>query len=154
MALINRDEQYLVEECLYAHKYMTVRIGDLEALISAIMPPLPGSVLKMVGRPVAKTPFDTSQTERWGLRRATCSEAEEALAKKWVVTRLTTLKTELGPLESEYVRLLYDKELPARTVIRKMGLQERQFYRIRKRVLQKAWVYLHSIRHLLELACL
>jgi hypothetical protein len=141
VAVINPYQVRITEACLYSAKELPRRIGDLQAHVDAIMPPLPGSVLKLVGRPVAKTPVDTSQTERWGIRRACCPEAEELAVKLWLWHRLQEFKSDLGVKEKEFIALKYDHEKPTKSIVREMGITERKYYHLKDRVVRKLWQY-------------
>ena len=141
----------LCEECLYIKKHLPRRIADLEAYIDSIMPVTPGSVLKLVGRPVAKNPLDTSQTERWAIKRATCNEAAELTAKKLLSERLTCFLGSLREKDSRFVRLVYDRELPAQSVVREIDITYRTYYRTRKSVIIKAWEEIGDLENMLEL---
>ncbi len=149
---INQTQVRLSEECLYAAKNLARRIGDLEAYMESVVPPSPGSVLKMVGRPVAKTPFDTSITERWAIRRVCCDEAVELEVKVWLYRELCEFRRKLTPVESEFVKLCYDHEMPPKSVTRRMGVNDRQYYRIRQRVIERFWDQIRGRERLLETA--
>lgn len=151
MIPINQSQIRICEECLYIHKDLPRRIADLEAYIDSIMPVLPGSVLKLVGRPVAKTPLDTSQVERWAIKRATCNEAAELSAKKLLYERLNGFLGGLREKEARFVRLVYDREIPTRSVVKDLGITYRTYYRTRKSVLIKSWEDIGDLENILEL---
>jgi hypothetical protein len=152
VAVINPYQVRITEACLYSAKELPRRIGDLQAHIDSIMPPLPGSVLKLAGRPVAKTPVDTSQTERWGIRRACCPEAEELAVKCHLYEKISEFISELRGRELEFVKLAYYMEFPPRKVSREMGMSERNYYLVRGKVLYRAWQHLKGIDDMLEVA--
>jgi len=136
---MTHDQFKRAEECLYCYKYLTGRIARLEMEQDDIMPPSPGSVLKMVGRPVAKAPGDPSQTETWGILRATSRQAREITAKRQLQDIVRQLKNDLPIRDSEFIRLKYDKELPARSVMRELGIKKRAYHYLRERVLKRLW---------------
>jgi hypothetical protein len=152
VAVINPYQVRITEECLYSAKNLPRRIGDLQSHVDSIMPPLPGSVLKLVGRPVAKTPLDTSQTERWAIRRACCPEAEELAVKVWLWHRLQEFKSDLSIKEKEFIALKYDHEKPTKSVVREMGITERKYYRIRQNVVGQLWQQIRQKDGELEVA--
>ncbi len=145
---MNENEIRLTEECLYIRKYLYGRMQELAIIIEALMPQAPGSVLKMIGRPVAKTPIDTSETERWGIIRACCCEAEELSAKQELYNALQGVKNDLSWVERTLVRFLYDQELQPRTVKHKMGIDHKSYYMLRQKVLRTTW---KRIRHIEKL---
>ncbi len=151
MITINQHQARLCEECLYVRKHLPRRIVDLEVYIDSIMPPSPGSVLKLVGRPVAKTPLDTSQTERWALKRACCEEAEELTAKRELHARLGQFVGELKGKEAQFVRLVYDRELPVQSVVRELGVAYRTYSRLKQRIVVRAWDRLRDMNGQIEL---
>ncbi len=136
---MNKAEVRLTEDALYAVKDLPGRILELQLEVESLRPPAPGSVLKMTGRPVAKTPFDTSETETWGIKRATCHEARELQAKLELNQRIRQCVDEMPAQEQEFVRLVYGKELPRHHVGTKMGINPRQYYRLRQRVIERVW---------------
>ena len=148
---INQQQFRLCEECLFIRKHLPRRIVDLEIYIESIMPPLPGSVLKLVGRPVAKNPFDTSQTERWAIKRACCEEAAELSAKRELHYQLDQFIGELKGKEAQFVRLVYDRELPVQSVVRELGIVYRTYSRLRQKVVIKVWDRLKSMNGQIEL---
>ena len=128
----------LVEEALYAYKYLPRKIASLAIDVEQLIPPAPGSVLKMTGRPVAKTPFDTSETERWALRRATCREAVELEAKEALRELLREWQFTLSATEQEVLRLRYGKELKDYQALKRSSIPERSYYRNKERLLRSA----------------
>ena len=149
---INQTQVRIAEECLYTAKYLPKRIGDLQAYMRSVVPPSPGSVLKMVGRPVAKTPFDTSITERWAIRRACCDEAMELEAKMCLWYRLREFKAGLEGKEKEFVLLKYEKEKPVWSIVKEMGISERKYYRIRQDVVKQLWYQIRDMNGKIEIA--
>lgn len=142
---MNDREIRISEECLYMRKYLYGRIAELDIELETKLPQLPGSVLKMVGKPVAKTPLDTSQTESWGIYRATCREAVELSAKRRLHSILKDFKGELIFPENEFVKLKYEKELPPKRVKENMGITHTEYYTIRLRVLRNLWKVIRNI---------
>lgn len=111
------------EKLLYDYKTFNAAIRVLEAerkrllgpLSEDIMPPLGTSVVKL-GQGSTKTPFDTSQTERWGIKRAEMAirrmeEVDKELLNlyRWRDGIREARKT-LTPLQQEFVKLKYDQE--------------------------------------------
>lgn len=111
-----------VELCLYMYKYLPSRISQLEIAIDEMEPALPGSVLKIVGRPQAKTPLDTSATERLGIAIATCQEAEELSAKRHLREVLTEWQYTLSDKDLSIAEMVYGKELSLRRASQRLGL--------------------------------
>jgi hypothetical protein len=149
---MNWDNLRLTEACLFHRKRLPREIGDLEAEMETIMPPSPGSVLKMQGRPQAKAPGDPSQTETWGIIRATCPQSEQLAAKRWLYQILTEVRLGLDESCLAYTLQVYDKELPGQAVRRRLSLSHRQYYRLRDRVLRYTWSQICNAQSLIELA--
>jgi len=140
------------EEALYMHKYLFGRIAELEIHVNAMLPTMPGSVLKMVGRPVAKTPMDTSETEQWGIIRATCEEAIEMDAKGKLKRKLDKFKSKLPDRERALVHELYDREQRPIRVRQNVGLTEREYHTMRQRILRKLCAQLQDVEDVFEIA--
>ncbi len=149
---MTNQQARLCEDALYAVKELPRHIWQLEIEIGAICPKSPGSVLKMTGRPVAKTPFDTSETETFGILRATCRQAQELGAKLRLNNTLRQMVTELPDREQQFVRLAYGKELQKSSVIKRMDINTRQYYRLRERVLRATWNRIKNMGAELDLA--
>jgi hypothetical protein len=136
---MNYTQIRLAEECLYMRKYLYGRMQELCIVIDSIMPQGPGSVLKIVGKPVAKTPIDTSETEKWGILRATCREAVELEAKMKLFNEIATFRSGLNDQEKEMIGLLYEKEYPVVKVKTMMGLSHKSYHALRMKVLRCLW---------------
>ena len=149
---MTRQQELLAEECLYMRKYLLGKISELEIVVDTMLPPSPGSVLKMVGRPVAKTPMDTSKTELWGIIRACCIEAEELSAKRELLTAVETAKRHLKIEERAIVYHQYEKEKPAYMVRRDLNLKPRQYNSLRARLLRNVWQHVGRNGYNLDLA--
>ncbi len=143
---MNKNQIRLTEECLYARKFLYGKMQELAIALDAMVPKSPGSVLKMIGRPMAKTPMDTSETEHWGMLRATCGEAQELDAKLELYRTLETLRVKRLEPDSTLVKLLYDKERPPDIVKREMSINDRNYYMIRQRVLRQVWQKVRDIK--------
>ena len=149
---INDRQIRQAEEALYMHKYLFGRISALQIEIESIVPTMPGSVLKMVGRPVAKTPMDTSETERWGIIRATCKEGIEICAKEGLKKKLDAFKKTLSKEELNLIKELYDREQRPARVRERLNLSSREYYTIRQRILRKLWPYIEEVEDVFEIA--
>jgi len=149
---VNKHDVRLIEECLYVRKYLRPRIKVLNNILKYMLPQLPGSVLKMVGKPVAKNPFDTSITERYGISRAECDEAIELSAKMILYNSLLIVKSMPDP-DYTFVKYKYDKEYSTGKVKDLMQLDHIQYNTIRIRVLRKVWERIRGIDEI-ELALL
>ncbi len=128
----------MVEEALYLYKYLPARISELEIEMDLLYPPSPGSVLKMTGRPMAKTPLDTSQTETWGIIRATCDTGQTLMAKTALRGALRGLQAILTQQEADYVHYRYGKELKRYQVLRRLGVGSHIYYSLGVSVSEKA----------------
>lgn len=120
-------------------------------IMDEMIPASPGSVLKMTGRPVAKNPFDTSETETWGIMRATSPQSVELTIKTWLHDLINELYKELPENEKEFVILQYDKESTPRRVMEELRLPERKYYRLKDKLLDKTWSYLYPIENHIEI---
>lgn len=143
----------VTEECLYSKKYMRDKMTRLEIIIDNMLPTLPGSVLKLTGKPVAKNPFDTSITERCGIMRADCDEARELSCKLKLYSILETLINLAPKIDKQFIYYKYEKVYSTRKVKDMMQLDHIQYNTIRIRVLRRLW---HSLKHFdnIELALL
>jgi hypothetical protein len=135
---LNNYDQGMIEEALFVYKLLPKQIAQLEIEMDCIFPPSPGSVLKMVGRPQAKAPQDTSQTESWGIHRATCQTAILLAAKILLRSALRGMAPLLSVREKEYVYLKYGKELHRLQVQRRMNIGSSGYYFLNKQVISKA----------------
>ncbi len=149
---MNWDNLQLTEACLYHRKRLPREIGDLEAEMETIMPPSPGSVLKMQGRPQAKAPGDPSQTETWGIIRATCPQSEQLAAKRWLYQILTEVRLGLDESCLAYVLQVYDRELPRHVARQRLSLTYMQHTRVRQEVLHQTWQQIAKAQDLAEFA--
>ncbi len=128
----------MVEEALYLYKYLPARISELEIEMDLLYPPSPGSVLKMTGRPMAKTPLDTSQTETWGIIRATCDAGQALTAKTALRGALRGLQAILTQQEADYLYNRFGKELRRYQVMRRLGIGSYIYYSLAASVSEKA----------------
>jgi len=149
---ITEHEIRQTEECLYVNKYLYGRIQELDIEMDCIFPPGPGSVLKIVGIPVAKNPLDTSQTEEWGIRRATCKEAVELDSKLKLYHALRDLTTHLQEKEYELYTLKYYKEYPVPKVKSLLEIDHQTYYTIRQSLIRKTWKKIKDLDFVVELA--
>jgi hypothetical protein len=151
---LNNYDQGMIEEALFVYKFLPKQIAQLEIEMDCIFPPSPGSVLKMVGRPQAKAPQDTSQTESWGIHRATCQIAILLAAKILLRESLRGLQQQLSTKEQDFVHLKYGKELHRFQVQRRMRFDYNGYRYINKIIIEKATnvIALNMNSDLLELA--
>lgn len=149
---MNQRQVRICEEALYSIKYLPGQIEALRIEVDSMLPQTPGSILKMTGRVVAKSPFDTSETEDWGIKRVISREGQELAAKQELNTVLRQWASELTEEDSRFVRLVYGKEWPRHTVIRELGITPRQYYRIRERILQQVWWRIKHLMHIMDMA--
>ncbi len=151
---MNYNQIRLVEECLYVRKELYGKMQELAIIVDSLMPKLPGSVLKMVGRPVAKNPFDTSETEHWGILRATCQEAQELEAKANLWYILKEFRANLGQSDREFIVLRYDKELPPASVQDRLRICSTEYYNTRMRLLRQLWKSIEPLTETIDAAVL
>ncbi len=142
----------ICEECLFLRKYLYGRMQELSLHIDTIEPTLPGSVLKLVGRPQAVTPLDTSKTEAVALKRACCPEAEELHAKQMLYDALSEARNSRTNIDNAFVKFYYDKELPSNRVKSKLGIDSMTFHNMKRRVIRSTWLHVKHLRHVLDLA--
>lgn len=135
-----------VEWLLYDYKTLDSAIESLEAELEEILPPLSASVVT-VGGGRAKSPLDTSRTERWGIMRAESPRAVKIgrllKRKRREQKALRAVRKILTPEQLTLVRLKYDEEKSNREAIKAMGLKNRTYYRLKKAVIEKVARYLH-----------
>ncbi len=125
-----------VEAMLYDYKYLDQAIANLEAELEAILPQTSTSVIK-VGQGSTKTPFDTSQTERWGIKRAESRLRARLLEKKRHRAAIKAAREQLTDEENTFVWLRYDKEKQHKEIWEAMHMEGRSYYRFRRRVIEK-----------------
>lgn len=125
-----------VETMLYDYKYLDQAIATLEAELEAIMPQTSTSVVK-VGQGSTKTPFDTSPTERYGIRRAESRLRVKLLEKRRHKEAIKGARERLSDEENTFVWLRYDHEKPHQEIWEEMHMERRNYYRFRRRVIEK-----------------
>ncbi len=130
-----------VEKLLYDYKYLDQAITTLEAELAAIMPQTSTSVVK-VGQSTTKTPFDTSQTERWGIKRAESRLREKLLEKRRHKKAIKGAREQLSDEENTFVWLRYDKEKPHKEIWEAMHMEGSSYYRFRRRVVERMAKYM------------
>jgi len=136
----------IVEAMLYDYKYLDQAIANLEAELEAIMPQTSTSLIK-VGQGSTKTPFDTSQTERWGIKRAESRLRARLLEKKRHRAAIKAAREQLTDEENTFVRLRYDLEKTHDEVMEALESRghpcsRRQYFYMRKRIINKIARYL------------
>jgi hypothetical protein len=143
------------ERLLYDYKTFDSAIRVLEAEKEALKQPAPDymmpqtstSIVKM-GQGSTKTPFDTSQTERWGIKRAELVERRRArinrklLDKKRWQEGIREARKLLNHEESQIIWLKYDLEKSHRETwlaLQKAGLcmSEMTYYAKREKIVGK-----------------
>ena len=135
-----------VEKLLYDYKYLDQAIANLEAELEAIMPQTSTSVVKL-GQGSTKTPFDTSQTERWGIKRADSRLRAKLLEKRRHKKAIKAAREQLSDEENTFVWLRYDHEKPHDEVMEALESRghpysRRSYYRMRRDVINKIARYL------------
>ena len=135
-----------VEKLLYDYKYLDQAIANLEAELEAIMPQTSTSVVKL-GQGSTKTPFDTSQTERWGIKRAESRLRARLLEKKRHRAAIKAAREQLTDEENTFVWLRYELEKTHDEVMealesRGQPYSRRQYFYMRKRIINKIARYL------------
>jgi len=135
-----------VERLLYDYKYLDQAIANLEAELEAIMPQTSTSVVKL-GQGSTKTPFDTSQTERWGIRRAESRLRARLLEKRRHKKAIKAVREQLTDEENTFVWLRYDKEKTHDEVmeaLEKKGhpYSRRSYFRMRRDVINEIARYM------------
>ena len=135
-----------VEKMLYDYKYLDQAIATLEAELEAIMPQASTSVVKL-GQGSTKTPFDTSQTERWGIKRADSRLRARLLEKRRHKKAIKAAREQLTDEENTFIWLRYDKEKAHDEVmeaLEKKGhpYSRRSYYRMRRGVIAKIARYI------------
>ena len=129
-----------VEKLLYDYKYLDQAIANLEAELEAIMPQTTTSLIK-IGQGGARNPFDTSQTEHWGIKRAESPRAVRLQTllreKRRHKKAIKGAREQLSDEENTFVWHRYDKEMPHEEIWEAMHMERRNYYRFRRRVIEK-----------------
>lgn len=135
-----------VEAMLYDYKYLDQAIATLTAELEAIMPQTSTSVVRL-GQGSTKTPFDTSQTERYGIRRAESRLRVKLLEKRRHKAAIKGAREQLTDEENTFVWLRYDKEKTHDEIMQAFEDQGKpcsraQYFRFRKDVIVKVARYM------------
>lgn len=125
-----------VEAMLYDYKYLDQAIANLTAELEAIMPQTSTSVVKL-GQGSTKTPFNTSQTERYGIRRAESRLREKLLEKRRHKKAIKAVREQLTDEENTFIWLRYDLERQHKEIWETIHMEERNYFRFRRRVINK-----------------
>ena len=125
-----------VERLLYDYKYLDQAIENLTAELESIMPQTSTSVVRL-GQGSTKTPFDTSQTERWGIKRAESKLRARLLEKRRHKKAIKAVREQLTDEENTFVWLRYDHEKPHKEIWEALHMEERNYFRFRRRVINK-----------------
>jgi RinA family phage transcriptional activator len=125
-----------VERLLYDYKYLDQAIANLEAELEAIMPQTSTSVVKL-GQGSTKTPFDTSQTERWGIRRAESRLRARLLEKRRHKKAIKAVREQLTDEENTFIWLRYDHEKAHEEIWEALHMSRAQYFRFRKDTIDK-----------------
>ena len=136
----------IVEAMLYDYKYLDQAIANLEAELEAIMPQTSTSVVKL-GQGSTKTPFDTSQTERWGIKRADSRLRARLLEKRRHKKAIKAAREQLTDEENTFIWLRYDKEKTHDEVMEALESRghpysRRQYFYMRKQIINKIARYM------------
>lgn len=134
----------LIEKCLYHKKYLPDKIAILETALNTMFPNTSTSIVKL-GQGSTKTPFDTSITERWGIKRADCEEAKEWAAKRKLLFVLNLMRDSFTVQEDMLVNCKYGRELSPHEIQRELHIARATYFRLKNSVVKKAWSYLHLI---------
>lgn len=135
-----------VEKMLYDYKYLDQAIANLTAELEAIMPQASASVVKL-GDGAAKSPFDTSQTEHWGIKRAESRLREKLLEKRRHKKAIKGAREQLTDEENTFVWLRYDKEKTHDEIMQTLERQgkpcsRRSYFRMRRAIVEKIARYI------------
>jgi DNA-directed RNA polymerase specialized sigma subunit len=135
-----------VEKLLYDYKYLDQAIANLEAELEAIMPQTSTSLIK-VGQGSTRTLFDTSQTERYGIKRAESRLRARLLEKRRHKAAIKGAREQLSDEENTFVWLRYDKEKTHDEIMQAFEDQGQpcsraQYFRSRKEVIEKIARYM------------
>ena len=140
---VAKQQKYFqqVEKMLYDYKYLDQAIANLEAELEAILPQTSTSVIK-VGQGSTRTLFDTSQTERYGIKRAESRLRARLLEKKRHKKAIKAAREQLSDEENTFVWLRYDKEKTHDEIMQAFEDQGQpcsraQYFRFRKDVIGK-----------------
>lgn len=138
----------IVEQCFYAKKYIPDKMRELAETLDDMFPPAPEYIVKMGnGKPQAKTPLDTSITERWGIKRATCDEAMEYEAKRKLLKHIDLIMDALTVPEALLVNCKYNREMTHRETQQELHVSEKTYFRLKRSVVIKAWGYLRLMKN-------
>ncbi len=145
--MTKRRQRYYrqVEDLLYDYKYLDQAIATLEAELEAIMPQTSTSLVKL-GQGSTKTPFDTSPTERYGIRRAESRLRVKLMEKRRHKEAIKGAREQLTDEENTFVWLRYDKEKTHDEIMQAFEDQgqpcsRRSYFRMRRRVIDKVARY-------------
>ena len=135
-----------VERLLYDYKYLDQAIENLTAELESIMPQTSTSVVRL-GQGSTKTPFDTSQTERWGIKRAESKLRARLLEKRRHKKAIKAAREQLTDEENTFIWLRYDKEKTHDEVMEALESRghpysRRQYFYMRKQIINKIARYM------------
>lgn len=135
-----------VEKMLYDYKYLDQAIANLEAELEAIMPQTSTSLIK-VGQGSTRTLFDTSQTERYGIKRAESRLREKLLEKRRHKKAIKEIREQLTDEENTFIWLRYDKEKTHDEIMQVLEdkgqpCSRRQYFYMRKQIINKIARYM------------
>lgn len=152
------------ERMLYDYKTLDATIRVLEAERASLagpydedfMPQTSTSVVK-IGQGSTRTLFDTSQTERWGIRRAEIALARiDRIDRKLLELRrwrdgIREARQNLTEDERSFIWLRYDLEKPhfeVRAALRQkvVSMSESTYFRLRRGVLEKIYNFMEGIK--------
>ena len=136
----------IVEAMLYDYKYLDQAIENLTAELESIMPQTSTSVVRL-GQGSTKTPFDTSQTERWGIKRAESKLRARLLEKRRHKKAIKAAREQLTDEENTFIWLRYDKEKTHDEVMEALESRghpysRRQYFYMRKQIINKIARYM------------
>lgn len=126
-----------VEKLLYDYKYLDQAIANLEAELEAIMPQTTASVVKIGAACAAKSPLDSSQTERWGIKRAESRLREKLLEKRRHKKAIKAVREQLTDEENTFIWLRYDHEKAHEEIWEALHMSRAQYFRFRKDTIDK-----------------
>ncbi len=139
-----------VEKLLYDYKYLNQAIANLEAELETIMPQATSSVVRL-GRGGTKTSSDTSQTERWGIKRAESPRAVRLQSllqeKRRQKAAIKGAREQLTDEERTFIWSRYDLEKTHDEVMEALEscghpYSRRQYFYMRKQIINKIARYL------------
>ena len=136
--MTKRRQRYYrqVEDLLYDYKYLDQAIATLEAELEAIMPQTSTSVVKL-GQGSTKTPFDTSPTERYGIKRADSRLRARLLEKRRHKKAIKAAREQLTDEENTFIWLRYDHEKAHEEIWEALHMSRAQYFRFRKDTIDK-----------------